>query len=297
MLAGGLSSRQILQWYGMILTAMSFLMLIMPEKVFEMHQVPSPNESDKQAIYDRMQLFATTQAGIGGGLLLTCRANDAGAIAKVSKFMKWGFTIMIAVNMYTTFGGLAAQVWGKDFTQMDAMGLHAWSVLGAVLAASLCMAKDGDAKIGKAPKNTDLKSAFKVNEVPLQYTCLRIVVLMCTGYALAMFFAQDELDKAYGMKPSTSPMYRMLTLGWAQALLQNSCVIVGILESHSAKTIYRTTRFSMIWYYAMIFFIGGALSSAKSEEQATAMRAQCFLYLFLFFMCRHAIEGKSQKGW
>jgi len=294
-----ITTSQILQWYGYINIIFGMLQLVAPKFVLDMHQIPVP-ASDAVLITTYLQWMSFAAITLGLSLTIVVKCGDQSAIDMVAKYQKWGFALMIASNLYVCFGGLAASAWGSGFTQMDAMGIHSWTVVAALFCTNLCMTSNGQVKTGKAPANSGLKDAFKFNKAPKQYTSCRIGYAMNFFYGVGIMFFQNELCGLYSFPQSDNAVLRMVSIAWAGALIQAGICGAAVVRSHSAKTIYRMTRLNGIMMIAGVFFVATwktVFTGRGNNDCADAMTGQAVLYAALAFFAFHAIEGKAQKGW
>jgi len=162
------------------------------------------------------------------------------------------------------------------------------------------MTSKGPVKTGKAPANSGLKQALNVMKAPKQYTAVRIGYGMNLFYGFMIMFFQKELCAAYNFPQSDNAVVRMVSMGWATALLQAGIAGAAVVRSHSAKTIYRTARFTGIIMFSNVFFVGAwstIFSGRGNQACADAMTYQGFLYAAIAVFAMKSIEGKAQKGW
>ena len=298
----GISQAQILEWYAHLMSAMSILMLLAPEKVMELHNCAMPTGDDLWILNFMMQFISTAQICFAGSLYCVVRAGDGAAIKMVAKYMKWVFTLMIGCNLYATFEGIVHDVWGSD--PMDAIGFHAWTAIAVLVVSALCIAKEPRANAHKAPANTEFVKCYNVTAVPLTYTALRVVWILSLFYGICMLACPDCLFKEYEIPTPTgevgTPLFRLLTLGWGTALVGNATIMAAVIRSHSAKTIYRCVRWSAIANFGLFLFSGVTATVWEAREYPAAStneKGQAVLYLVCFLLSVRAIDGKAEEGW
>lgn len=294
-----ITTSQILQWYAYINMFMGTLQLVMPKLVLDMHQIPVP-ASDAVLITTYLQWMAFASTSVGLALNIVVKCGEESAINMVAKYQKWGFAMMIASNCYVCFGGLASAAWGSGFSQMDAVGIHAWTIVACLFCANLCMTSGGKVKTGKAPANSGFKDAFRITDAPKQYTACRIGYLMHFFYGIGIMFFQKELCGLYNFPSSDNAVLRMVSIAWSLALIQAGIIGAAVVRSHAAKTIYRITRLNGIFWLIGVFFVATwktVFIERGNIACADAMTGQAVLYAVCGWFAFHAIEGKAKNGW